>query len=85
MGPFASILAGTTPTDDHQSVLDVIQVVTVIHANWWYLIQNYAMPQSLNIVPWCVITLVLSSAVLTHIVPAGAWVYVRRDARLFHD
>ncbi|EPS95149.1 hypothetical protein FOMPIDRAFT_1025933 [Fomitopsis schrenkii] len=33
-------------------VLDVIQIVTVIHANWWYLIQNYAMPQSLSVVPW---------------------------------
>jgi len=33
-------------------VLDVAQIVTVIHSNWWYLIQNYAMPQSLAIVPW---------------------------------
>ena len=54
VGPFASIHTGTNPTDDHRSVLDVIQIVTVIHANWWYLIQNYAMPQSLSIVPWCV-------------------------------
>ncbi|KAI0727621.1 hypothetical protein C8Q72DRAFT_886323 [Fomitopsis betulina] len=33
-------------------MLDVIQIVTVIHANWWYLIQNYATPQSLFVVPW---------------------------------
>ncbi|KAH9836695.1 uncharacterized protein C8Q71DRAFT_54549 [Rhodofomes roseus] len=33
-------------------VLDVVQIITVIHSNWWYLIQNYAMPQSLSMVPW---------------------------------
>lgn len=54
VGPFPSIRPGTTLADDHQSMLDVIQIVTVIHANWWYLIQNYATPQSLFVVPWCV-------------------------------
>ncbi|PCH33062.1 hypothetical protein WOLCODRAFT_159812 [Wolfiporia cocos MD-104 SS10] len=33
-------------------ILDALQVMTVIHSNWWYLIQNYANPSSLAIVPW---------------------------------
>ncbi|KAI0727622.1 hypothetical protein C8Q72DRAFT_886324 [Fomitopsis betulina] len=33
-------------------VLDALQLVTVVHSNWWYLIENYANPGSLKLVPW---------------------------------
>ncbi|PCH33068.1 hypothetical protein WOLCODRAFT_134876 [Wolfiporia cocos MD-104 SS10] len=33
-------------------ILDTVQVVTVIHSNWWYLIENYANTSALAIVPW---------------------------------
>ncbi|PCH37350.1 hypothetical protein WOLCODRAFT_48358, partial [Wolfiporia cocos MD-104 SS10] len=32
-------------------ILDTVQVVTVIHSNWWYLIENYANTSALAIVP----------------------------------
>ncbi|KAI0960798.1 hypothetical protein AcV7_000085 [Taiwanofungus camphoratus] len=32
--------------------LDTAQLVTVIHSNWWFLIQNYGNINSLTIVPW---------------------------------
>ncbi|KAH9911648.1 uncharacterized protein B0H18DRAFT_1128327 [Fomitopsis serialis] len=34
------------------TILDALQLVTVVHANWWYLIANYANPQALQYVPW---------------------------------
>ncbi|PCH33065.1 hypothetical protein WOLCODRAFT_147172 [Wolfiporia cocos MD-104 SS10] len=34
------------------SILDALQLMTVIHANWWYLIQNYGDPDALGMVPW---------------------------------
>jgi len=34
------------------TILDALQLVTVVHANWWYLIEHYANPQALQYVPW---------------------------------
>ncbi|KAH9836733.1 uncharacterized protein C8Q71DRAFT_759408 [Rhodofomes roseus] len=34
------------------TILDALQLVTVVHANWWYLIGNYANPMALQYIPW---------------------------------
>ncbi|KZT09002.1 uncharacterized protein LAESUDRAFT_569221 [Laetiporus sulphureus 93-53] len=37
-------------------ILDTLQLMTVVHSNWWYLVEHYADASALSIVPWSLAT-----------------------------